>query len=125
MSSMDREERGSPVSTSPANRIQRPSPRGAKRVQARSFARAAKFVPVPALRQSAWVAVFVFAEERSCSSPLALIRVILRRPSIDDSAAAQREDSPRFTAARSEERRVGKEGRSRWSPYHYNNTPAT
>src|ERR1035437_7579473 len=26
--------------------------------------------------------------------------------------------SPRFQAARSEERRVGKECRSRWSPYH-------
>src|SRR3989337_4273640 len=26
---------------------------------------------------------------------------------------------------RSEERRVGKEGRSRWSPYHYNKQPTT
>src|SRR3712207_1569298 len=32
--------------------------------------------------------------------------------------AAQELGAPRFEAARSEERRVGKEGRSRWSPYH-------
>src|SRR5690606_39515457 len=33
----------------------------------------------------------------------------------------QIEGNPRYNADRSEERRVGKECRSRWSPYGYNN----
>ena len=33
-------------------------------------------------------------------------------------AADAPEDSPHFCLCRSEERRVGKECRSRWSPYH-------
>src|SRR2546429_369859 len=36
----------------------------------------------------------------------------------DDLALAMRAPSLRIVAPRSEERRVGKEGRSRWSPYH-------
>src|SRR5256885_16575095 len=51
----------------------------------------------------------------SCPRPGALARVceLARSISPDDEAAARQ-----FFETRSEERRVGKECRSRWSPYH-------
>src|SRR3712207_7675332 len=42
----------------------------------------------------------------------------LRREEHDDEARALAEPRVRLDARRSEERRVGKECRSRWSPYH-------
>ena len=42
----------------------------------------------------------------------------LERPIIDQTESLANEDIDRIAAERSEERRVGKECRSRWSPYH-------
>ena len=44
-------------------------------------------------------------------------RIDVARPS-ERAAAAATEDFPTWLGERSEERRVGKECRSRWSPYH-------
>src|SRR2546426_8531349 len=41
-----------------------------------------------------------------------------RTPRAAAAARAVASETPRIALARSEERRVGKEGRSRWSPYH-------
>src|SRR3712207_4950059 len=46
-------------------------------------------------------------------------RVVLIAPHLEGDAGGGQRDGGRSTAdARSEERRVGKECRSRWSPYH-------
>src|SRR3989337_3086580 len=51
---------------------------------------------------------------QTCALPISKSSGIAGRPRDVSSAASRR--SPRV---RSEERRVGKECRSRWSPYHY------
>src|SRR3989442_9618364 len=59
---------------------------------------------------------------QTCALPISTVRT-LERPSGSgwfDRMRATQPTSPGFGtgSARSEERRVGKEGRSRWSPYH-------
>src|SRR5439155_18590470 len=56
---------------------------------------------------------------QTCALPILTLRRSESRPSRQRSArTAGRLPTPLPHAARSEERRVGKECRSRWSPYH-------
>src|SRR2546425_5498637 len=48
----------------------------------------------------------------------ATAEAVARRLGIDEIQAGLSPDRKAETVKRSEERRVGKEGRSRWSPYH-------
>src|SRR6266487_1955019 len=79
-------------------------------------------------RRGMYMGVFFFQAEdgiragrvtgvQTCALPIFLpgARVALQGPPLD---AVVREVRDRAVADRSEERRVGKECRSRWSPYH-------